>query len=70
MEFWNYLKDDRPDLGKLNDCGSRINSSIMNVEMIWFELQKLNQNVPKAMKLYGRFLMEILHDKEQGQEYL
>lgn len=70
MEFWNYLKDDRPDLGKLGDCGTRINTSIVNVEQIWAELQKLNANVPKAMKLYGRYLLEILHDKESGNELL
>ena len=55
MEFWNQLKNDRPDLGKLGDCGSRINNCIGQVESLWFELNKINSNAPKAMKLYGRY---------------
>lgn len=70
MQFWNHLKDERPDLGKLGDCGTRINNSIVIVEQIWNDLIKINGNAPKAMKLYGRYLTEILQDKEQGQEYL
>jgi hypothetical protein len=66
MEFWNHLKDDRPDLRKLGDCGSRINNSINLVEQLWTELMKMNLNIPKAMKLYGRYQMEILQDRESG----
>ena len=25
LEFWNYLREDRPDISKLNDCGAKIN---------------------------------------------
>ena len=25
FEFWNYLREDRPDIAKLNECGSKIN---------------------------------------------
>jgi hypothetical protein len=25
LEFWNYLREDRPDITKLNECGSKIN---------------------------------------------
>lgn len=38
MEFWNLLKDDRPDLSKVSDCGARINNSIVTIEQIWKEL--------------------------------
>jgi hypothetical protein len=70
MEFWNQLKNDRPDLSKLGDFGSKINSSIGNVEALWSELMKLNSNAPKALKIYGRYQIEILQDKETGQELL
>jgi len=60
MEFWNHLKNDRPDLGKLGECGTKINNSISNVETLWNELMKINSNAPKAMKLYGRYQIEIL----------
>jgi hypothetical protein len=32
LEFWNYLRDDRPDIAKLNECGSKINQSIVIIE--------------------------------------
>lgn len=35
LEFWNYLREDRPDISKLNECGSRINQSILMVEQYW-----------------------------------
>lgn len=70
MEFWNYLREDRPDIAKLNQCGSKINQSIAMVEMYWNQLQKLNSNMPKALKMYAKFLIEILNDKEGGQDLL
>jgi PAS domain S-box-containing protein len=42
MEFWNHLKDDRPDLGKLGECGSKITNVIVLVDQLWNELMKLN----------------------------
>jgi len=32
MEFWNHLKDDRPDLAKLGECGTRITNVIVLVD--------------------------------------
>mmetsp|Transcript_29897 Transcript_29897/g.29065 ORF Transcript_29897/g.29065 Transcript_29897/m.29065 type:complete len:405 (+) Transcript_29897:1690-2904(+) len=40
------------------------------VEQYWGQLQKLNSNVPKALKMYAKFLIEILNDKEAGKELL
>ena len=37
MEFWSQLSEDNPDLGKMNDIGSKINSSVKNVEDNWDE---------------------------------
>ena len=65
-DFWNHLRDDRPDIAKLNECGSKINQSIIMVEQYWGQLQKLNSNAPKALKLYAKFLIDILNDKEGG----
>ena len=28
MEFWSQLSEDNPDLGKLNEIGIKINSSV------------------------------------------
>ncbi len=35
LEFWNLLREDRPDLAKLNDCGIKINSCVAQVESQW-----------------------------------
>jgi len=70
MEFWSQLSEDNPDLGKLNEIGSKINSSVHNVEEHWNKLQKINQHNTKAMRLYGKFLIEIINDKEAGDGLL
>lgn len=38
LEFWNALREDRPDIQKLNDVGSKINQSIIMVESYWSQL--------------------------------
>jgi len=70
MEFWSQLSEDNPDLAKLSDIGSKINFSVQYVEDNWSKLQKINSNNTKAMRLYGKFLIEILNDKEGGDEFL
>lgn len=55
FDFWNQLRDDRPDIAKLNSTGSKIIQCIKNTESQWFILQKLNSNAPKALKLYAKY---------------
>lgn len=40
------------------------------VEGYWDKLQKLNANKPKALKMYARFLLEILNDKDRGEDLI
>jgi len=70
MEFWSQLTEETPDLAKLNDIGSKINSSIQTVEENWAKLCKVNPNNVNAIKLYGKFLLEIINDKETADELL
>lgn len=70
MEFWSQLSEDNPDLNKLNELGVKIFHSVNNVEDHWLKLQKISPNVPKAMKLYGKFLTDITNDRERGEEFL
>jgi len=70
MEFWNELQQRRPDLAKLSKTGSRINETITDIEEHWTKLQKINPNNPKALRMYGDFLIEILNDREAGQELI
>lgn len=50
--------------------GVKIFHSVNNVEDHWLKLQKISPNVPKAMKLYGKFLTDITNDRERGEEFL
>jgi len=70
MEFWSQLTEETPDLAKLNDIGSKINASIQTVEENWTKLLKVNPNNVNAIKLYGKFLLEIINDKEGGDALL
>eukprot|EP01022_Parablepharisma_sp_SALTPOND_P033551 TRINITY_DN88_c0_g1_i1.p1 TRINITY_DN88_c0_g1~~TRINITY_DN88_c0_g1_i1.p1 ORF type:complete len:1755 (-),score=211.95 TRINITY_DN88_c0_g1_i1:16687-21951(-) len=70
MEFWTELQQRRPDLAKLSKTGSKINTTIAEVEDHWTKLQKINPNNPKALRMYGDFLIEILNDREAGQELI
>jgi hypothetical protein len=44
--------------------------SIQSVEDLWKKLSKMSINTPKALKLYASFLIEVLNDKETGNEQM
>ncbi|CAK66138.1 unnamed protein product (macronuclear) [Paramecium tetraurelia] len=70
MDFWSQLQEDSPDLGKMNNIGAKINLAITQVEELWNKMQMMTQNLPKAMRLYGKFIIEVLQDKDYGEELL
>ena len=70
LEFWSQLSEDQPDLAKLADIGNKITLAIKVVEDQWQKLMKINPNNTKAMRLFGEFLIEIVHDRERGEEVL
>jgi PAS domain S-box-containing protein len=70
MEFWGQLCEDTPDLNKLNKIGIKIIYSVRDVEDQLFKLQRISNNMPRALKLYGKFLTEVTNDKDAGEEYL
>ena len=40
------------------------------VDECWKKLQKLSNSTPKALRFYGTYLIEVLNDKESGNEQL
>lgn len=62
--------DDQLDLVKIGQQGAKIYSSIIAVEDHWKKLSKMSTNTPKALKLYASYLIEILNDKETGNEQM
>eukprot|EP00347_Sterkiella_histriomuscorum_P005463 403356519 len=69
-ELWNHLLEDSPDLGRLSDIGFRIDHQLKQVEYHWNQMQMIYPNTPKALKLYAQFQIEVLNDKEGGNELL
>ena len=70
MEFWSQLLEDVPDLAKLSNAGMKMYYSINHVEDHLNKLQRVNPNMAKALKLYGKYMIEVINDKDVGQEYL
>jgi hypothetical protein len=40
------------------------------VEDSWKKLSRMSSNAPKAIKLYASFLIDVLNDKETGNEQM
>ena len=64
------MQEDNPDLGKLDEIGAKINFSIQQVEEQWNQMQKMKNNLPKAMVLYANFIIDVLQDREFGEGML
>ena len=40
------------------------------IDRTWNELMKISDSQADALKMQGRFLIEILHDEENGRELI
>lgn len=58
------------DLTKMHELGTKITKIENLLEEVWTKMQKITPNVPKALRTYGKFLIEIMNDKERGEEML
>jgi PAS domain S-box-containing protein len=70
MEFWSDLQEDAVDLAKLDLTGFKIHHSVNQVEEHLNKLQKISLYMPKAMRFFGKYLIEIMNDIEAGNHYL
>ena len=72
LDFWGILnsQNSSPDLYKLNELGLKINETLKNVHTHWHHMQHYKAGDAKALKMYSSFWMEILNNKEKGQDYL
>jgi hypothetical protein len=52
---------------KLSIIGSKINLAIKNSRENWRQLIKINGNVPSILKLYGKFSIHIMNEKNLGK---
>jgi len=73
MDFWSLLinpnQDNAEDLAKLNDCGSKINNIVEEINIHFEKMQKMRHNDQEIIRIYADFLNDILNDKEKASSY-
>jgi len=69
-EFWLELKEDRPNLLKLNYLGSKINTALTYAQDYWSRLQKIRSDDPVILRTYGKFLIDIQNDIVEGMDIM
>ena len=65
-DFWMELREEKPDLKKLNNIGTKVNNTIVSTKEYYMKLQKLNGRIPQVYKIYGKFLIDIQNEYEDG----
>ncbi|KAL4470963.1 hypothetical protein ABPG72_013550 [Tetrahymena utriculariae] len=70
VEFWSQLSEDQPDLGKLSEIGFKINIINQQADEQWNKLQQISSYNPQLMRLYSKYKLEILNDKEGGYKII
>lgn len=70
LEFWRELLDDNPDILKLQILGSKITSTIEDVDLQFKKLCEINANNIRSLQNYGFFLKEVVNDDMEVQRIL
>ena len=48
----------------------KITSTDFYLEEHWVKMQKISSNIPKALRIYGKYLIEIMNDKDRGEDLI
>ncbi|KRX01055.1 hypothetical protein PPERSA_00803 [Pseudocohnilembus persalinus] len=68
-DFWSQLSEDVPDLTKLQEIGLSAYQSSSQLQDYWLKMNKMNIDIgPNIMRQYVRYLLDVLHDKQQAYE--
>ena len=70
IEFWTQIANQMPDLNILHELGKKIYSESKVAEEYWISLCKINPTYPKALNLYGNYMIEIKNHNQLGFELL
>ena len=70
IEFWSHLDSQMVDLNVLHKLGLNIINNTKRINEIWFQLTKINPNYPKALQMYGNYLVQIKNDNSEGEEFI
>ena len=55
------------DLNILHKLGLNIITGTKKIKDYWQQLMMIYQNYPKALSVYGNYLMQIRNDPEEGE---
>ena len=73
ITFWNHLLEsyntENENVNKLNNCGSKINRIIKEIDYLINEMKKIKSNHITFVKIYYEFLYKILGDKKKCLQY-
>ena len=71
INFWEkIINGTGQDLSALNELAMDINSSNKNIEIHWKNMCDIKPNDPKAYKMYGEYVKNVLNDVDRGNELL
>ncbi|KAJ3218705.1 hypothetical protein HDU81_000467, partial [Chytriomyces hyalinus] len=70
IQFWSELMKKRPSFYKLQLHGAAISSAVSVAQSHYVTLIKLTPDSPDVYRLYGKFLIDVLNDKKNGQDLL
>ncbi|EGR30840.1 PAS domain S-box family protein [Ichthyophthirius multifiliis] len=66
-EFWAELKEENPGLLKLNIIGSKISKAVHEAKSHYYDMQKINSKIHQTIKTFGKYLIYVLNDRENGK---
>jgi hypothetical protein len=64
--YWTELLKDDPSLERLSEIGTAIDFSIIKSNENWRELAQMIENAPVLIKLYSKFLTDVLNEQESA----
>jgi F0F1-type ATP synthase gamma subunit len=70
IEFWSHLDSQMVDLNVLHKLGLNIINNTKRINEIWVQLTRINPNYPKALQIYGNYLLQIKNDQTEGEEFI
>lgn len=63
LEFWSELGEEKPDVSKLLDIGTRILPLKLQVDVSWRKLSRVSgESFSKILRIYSKYLIVIFGD--------
>lgn len=70
IEFWSQATNQLPDLNIFHDIGIKIYESTLKTQELWERICKINPCYPKALTLYGNYMIEVKNNTQAGYEMI